>query len=82
MPMPNWLGRKKVLRRPLHLRRFTRPTVLVMKLLMAMGRISPGWSFGTATTLAALRSWFDIGSRELAVKWLKDWVRMQVLQKE
>ena len=49
MPMPNWLGRKKVLRQPLHLRRFTRPTVLVMELLMAMGRISPGWSFGTAT---------------------------------
>ena len=77
MPMPNWLGRKKVLRRPLHLRRFTRPTVLVMELLMAMGRMSPGWSFGTATTLAALRSWFDIGSRELAVRWLKDWVRSE-----
>ena len=77
MPMPNWLGRKKVLRRPLHLRRFTRPTVLVMELLIAIGRISPGWSFGTAATLAALRSWFDIGSRELAVKWLKDWVKSE-----
>ena len=28
-------------------------------------------------TLAALRSWFDIGSRELADKWLKDWVKSE-----
>ena len=74
MPMPNWLGRKKVLRRPLHFRKFTRPIVLVIALLIAMGRISPGRSLGTATALAAFRSWFDTGSRALAVMRLKDWV--------
>ena len=68
IPMPNWLGRKKAFRRPLHFRRFTRPTVLVTELLIAMGRTSPSWSLGTAASLAAFKSWFDMGSRELAVK--------------
>ncbi len=42
---------------------------------MAIGRMSPGWSLGTATALAAFRSWLETGSKAVAVVWLKDWVR-------